>query len=573
MSGIRHPYLESRNGIWTLRVRVPPDVQLRVGLREFRRSLRTDSIRKARQLAAHHVAQLQELFEMARDQNLTEDHIADIARRTFAALDGRRPRAPKDCEVPEFWRIEQVAMAEEHIASLKAQARDGWLDESIKESLRAALRAGQLEPQSLAPESLDAASEAVLRAHIESALRHIHRLETPLEAYKPRDPLLAAPAVTGADLKSPGPVGIGPTIGALIERYLTAKGHLWVGKTLSNRRQKLSLFAEHVGVDRRISEITSDDMRSFCAGLLRMRRAHHTGADTSFRGRQTNDPKATVSAKTALLHANDVKSMLRWAQKQGYCDNPPFAGLVVELPKQVKGQKPRRPFGADEVERLFRSPAFTGCRGAHRRFDAGTAVLRDGYFWIPVLGYYSGARLSELVQLQLGDVCLDDAVPHLDFTEEQRSGNGKSAKHLKSAAAVRKVPLHDDVLALGFEKFVRRRLADPRAKASGRLFFEIRFGADGQAGTVFSKWFARLMDRAGLDDPALVFHSFRHTAEDALRNALQPSYVINRIIGHESGHVSDVYGQGVSLGIARKAVNEMALPVSLVDVLGDYLEV
>lgn len=29
-SGLRHPYIESRNGIWTLRVRVPPDVQLRV---------------------------------------------------------------------------------------------------------------------------------------------------------------------------------------------------------------------------------------------------------------------------------------------------------------------------------------------------------------------------------------------------------------------------------------------------------------------------------------------------------------------------------------------------------------
>ena len=71
------------------------------------------------------------------------------------------------------------------------------------------------------------------------------------------------------------------------------------------------------------------------------------------------------------------------------------------------------------------------------------------------------------------------------------------------------------------------------------------------------------MDRAGLDDPSLVFHSFRHTAEDALRNALQPSYVINRIIGHESGHVSDAYGQGVSLEIAQNAINSMALPLSL----------
>ena len=117
LRGIRHPYLESRNGIWTLRVRVPPDVQLRVGLREFRRSLRTDSFRKARQFAAHHVAQLQELFEMARDQELTGDQIATIARRTFAALDARPPRPPRECEVAEFWRAEQIGRAEEQAAS------------------------------------------------------------------------------------------------------------------------------------------------------------------------------------------------------------------------------------------------------------------------------------------------------------------------------------------------------------------------------------------------------------------------------------------------------------------------
>lgn len=506
---------------------------------------------------------------MARDQELTDDQIASVARRTFAALDARPPRPPRGCEVPEFWRAEQIGLAEEQVVSLQEQAKGRWFERAVTESVMSTLGGLGLRLDDLTSDSQDDAYDAALKAHVESLHRYVHRLEAPLANYQPSDPLLRLPAepVVFEPNSVSAPSGYGPTIGALIEQYLAAKRGSWVNKSLQNCRQKLGLFAEHIGPDRRISEIAAHDMRTFCEGLLRMRRAHHTGADRSFQGRQTSDPKARISAKTAQLHADDVRSMFRWAQKHGYCENPPLAGLVIDLPKQVKGQKPRRPFNGDEVQRLFTSPAFTGCRGARRRFDAGPYHLKDAYFWIPILGYYTGARLSELVQLHLADVLLDGAVPHLDFNEEGRSGDGSSKKHLKSAAAVRRLPLHDDVLALGFDQFVRRRKADGRAKASGRLFFEVEFGADGQAGTVFSKWFARLMDRAGLDDPGLVFHSFRHTAEDALRNALQPSYVINRIIGHEGGHVSDVYGQGVSLQVAQGAVNAMILPCSLPEIL------
>lgn len=61
----------------------------------------------------------------------------------------------------------------------------------------------------------------------------------------------------------------------------------------------------------------------------------------------------------------------------------------------------------------------------------------------------------------------------------------------------------------------------------------------------------------------LVFHSFRHTAQDAFKNALTPQYVTDRIIGHAGGQVSDAYGEGVSLAVMQKAVSEMALPYDL----------
>ena len=71
------------------------------------------------------------------------------------------------------------------------------------------------------------------------------------------------------------------------------------------------------------------------------------------------------------------------------------------------------------------------------------------------------------------------------------------------------------------------------------------------------------MSKAGLHDPALVFHSFRHNAEDAFRDALQPQYVIDRIIGHRDGATSAGYGEAASLATLNAAVTAMRLKVRL----------
>ena len=163
--------------------------------------------------------------------------------------------------------------------------------------------------------------------------------------------------------------------------------------------------------------------------------------------------------------------------------------------------------------------------------------------------------MGELVQLHLNDVFLDGEVPHISINEDNTQGGDR--KHVKSPAGIRKVPLHPEILELGFGAFVVKR--KKLYKGDRRLFTEIRYGAHGQASGEFSKIFARYLDKIGLDDRALCFHSFRHNAEDALRDALQPQYVIDRIIGHDDGATSSHYGNGVSLNVAHDAVKAMKL--------------
>lgn len=169
--------------------------------------------------------------------------------------------------------------------------------------------------------------------------------------------------------------------------------------------------------------------------------------------------------------------------------------------------------------------------------------------------------MGELAQLHFADVRLEGPIPHLSINEEswrQRVRPEETRQILRGHTASASAP---DVIEFGFASFVARRRK--WKKNTDRLFPEFPYGSDGQASTVMSKWFARFMDTVGLTDPALVFHSFRHSAEDAFRDALQPQYVIDRIIGHSDGATSARYGDGISLETAYGAVTAMKLKVRL----------
>lgn len=304
---------------------------------------------------------------------------------------------------------------------------------------------------------------------------------------------------------------------------------------------KLALLTDDLGEKTHVSEVSIDDMRRFRDGVLRLRKSYR-GEGGGFVERQTNVASGQVSLKTASTTFKTVQSFWNWVVKESYIEASPVANLAVDLAGYKKQKKDRRPFTSEEVTTLFSAPLFTGCRSRFRRFEPGSSVIKDAKFWIPVLGYYTGARLGELVQLHTKDVVFDHDIPHISINDEYGDGH---VKHLKSDAAARDVPIHPDLIALGFDKFVDDRSSKP--KKCLRLFHEIKFGEDGQASTVFSKWFARFMDSCSLSDSRLVFHSFRHGVQDIYRSSLAPQYLIDAIFGHEGTQTSDGYSHDIGL--------------------------
>ena len=64
-----------------------------------------------------------------------------------------------------------------------------------------------------------------------------------------------------------------------------------------------------------------------------------------------------------------------------------------------------------------------------------------------------------------------------------------------------------------------------------RLFPEIKRGRDGY-GQAVSRWYGRYRKRIGIDDSTKVFHSFRHTVIDQLKQKEVPKEMVANIAGH-----------------------------------------
>lgn len=574
MSGACGPHLQRRNGIYHLRMRVPDAVRQVVGLTEVRKSLRTYAPSEARRLVGIFSARLREAFLMIVQGNLDKQQAVQIIQSCFSELAARAENERcfiPETATPEFELAEQKQLGGEHISDLQHQAHTHAYSGAVTAAVANLLSAYGVNLSSQPPGIKADLLQGVVRAMIEQERAAIVRLDDRLAPYTPVDALFAHQGSQFVYAKKAGKlealVTYSPdakTVGESVKAYLEAHEKRWQPRTFQARVTQLGYLVEFFG-EKLITTVTPADIRAYRDTVLKLRANRGPSQKLGFWDKQTDIVADRMKPKTASLIFEPCKAFFHWAKySESLVDANPAADIKILPDIQPKGHKSRRPFTDQELFKLFSSPGFTGHKSEYRRLQIGTVITKDARYWIPILGFYTGCRLGELVQLHLNDVHLDAAVPHLCINEDRPQGG--DLKHVKSKAGIRKVPLHPDLLDLGFAEFAGKR--KKLYQSQHRLFAEIPFGAHGQASGEFSKLFARYIDKIGLNDQALCFHSFRHNAEDALREALQHQYVIDRIIGHDDGATSSKYGQGVSLDVMLEAIKAMRLGCRVPAIVG-----
>ena len=364
---------------------------------------------------------------------------------------------------------------------------------------------------------------------------------------------------------------------ALVENFhslgdlATAFETLKVDEGVSTSRQSqyrvvLRSLREELGADLALQDVT----RQHCEDLLQLYLripSHATQHYPNMTLRASADAyeerngQAATRYDAAQKNLAILKSIFDYAVECDWREDNPTEKVSLRIPREEKKRQARNkgyePFTTAELQRIFNAPLYTGCQDDGRGSETpGPNIIRKHRYWVPLIALYSGMRAGEILQLETGDIKgSTSAATYFDVNDEPWTKSTAVEKRLKNENARRKVPLHPELKRLGFLEYVR-------SQSEGRLFPEAREGSGGKLSDHFSKGFARFLKKRDVwVSRKKVFHSFRGTFADRLKEAHVPLDIREAIMGWEpSGKMDARYGSGYSIDVLSEQVAKSSYP-------------
>ncbi|MGO8916051.1 MAG: tyrosine-type recombinase/integrase [Stellaceae bacterium] len=146
----------------------------------------------------------------------------------------------------------------------------------------------------------------------------------------------------------------------------------------------------------------------------------------------------------------------------------------------------------------------------------------------------TGAGPAEIAGLALGDVALEDSVPHIWIRENK-------IRTLKTGdTRDRQLPLLGDALAAIREAVAH---AKKRGKAIAATPVFKGYGMNGRGADSISAKLNKAIRRAGVTDRKLTAYSYRHTLQAAMIKAKLPEHMARYILGHTKRDSHARYGE------------------------------
>ena len=290
------------------------------------------------------------------------------------------------------------------------------------------------------------------------------------------------------------------TLGWAMERWFQERKPAL--KTQYEWRRIITAFGEK----RHVRAVSFSEVRDYKSKLLAL-------------GQRSN----TVDKKLTAL-----RTVFRWAVRNGYIERDPTAGVRVEgLTKLRKRERSREPYTRAEAKLLLKAT-----RSEHGAFR-----------WVPWILAATGCRIQECCQAYAHDVKQEGPVTYLLVTSK---GDGQS---LKTEYSERRVPLHSRLLAEGFSRYVKS------LPKGSRLFPDLAPDRFGNWGANFGKQYGRWA-RSLVPNANKVAHSWRHSFKSWARDAGIPEDIHDALTGHAGGGVGREYGK-VSLSVLARAIEKI----------------
>jgi integrase len=201
--------------------------------------------------------------------------------------------------------------------------------------------------------------------------------------------------------------------------------------------------------------------------------------------------------------------------------------LRAKKRRDVRAREERPKISIDVVKKLFNGPLYTGnCAASDSQHLGGTEgprVVHNSLYFVPMLLYYTGARREEITGLMIHDVIVDNGpIPYIHVADNAQ-------RRIKNVQSMRNLPLHPEIVRLGFIDYVRQIQA-----LNYKLVFPDLFSPTSTAplGDRFTKQFRPLLEAAGATESGLAAHALRHLFGAQLKKRRVHEEDRGELLGH-----------------------------------------
>jgi len=539
--------------MWQTRLTVPADLQSIVGKTVFKRSLKTKSEREARFLHPPVLAEFQAELERARRTLESESLLTDAVIKSII-FEWRKSVATSfagNTNAVNPYLNRYAGLIEENNAPVTMVLDDiGILDANVQNN--------QSTGRALRPEVIAKKYDKYYR-QLDTLLSHylaprlaLFQIEANIQGDNYRQLLLdfalayvgltqsaLKREVSNIDLTRQG--GVLPEISVESDKQSFSVADLWseYKVTLSRRmpdRAKSRIRDYSIAMNKFISlygansvtSIKKREIAEFRSLLEQLPTRPNKEMKALPLNKQTEkadkEGLPRTSATSVKNQINAISAVFTYGVSQDYIEVNPLQGAVSDI-RTRRATQEGKGFSNEQLKTIFSSKLF------HDNYRPEKADYGEAVYWIPLILYYTGARVEEIAQLYIADISLDHDVPHIRIHGERDDQSVKTGES-------RRVPLHEHLIELGFANYVNN------LPSNGRLFPKLtNTGTEGKYNTGVRVWFSKYLRELGINHAGMKpMHDFRHSFITGCRERNARIDIQRAITGHAQPDVASQYG-------------------------------
>jgi len=320
---------------------------------------------------------------------------------------------------------------------------------------------------------------------------------------------------------------------------------------LTQRRRIMKSFAWITG-DKRLCDYRPSDIVKYKATLINLpndfKWGEHMGTPANevlpqFSHRPAQDRRSDRTINRDLSTMSKVAQQLTkgaWKPAAG-------AGVIMDFREHFNtvieddNEPDRMPWTEEHLKIFFGSPIYVGGGGCSKRLKPAAlpTVWHDASYWAPLIAAYSYMSREEICGLEVVDVVIDAPIPFFAVRKNMtKSLDGITPAGLKTKNRNRVVPIHPELLRLGFAEYVTAIVAEGHDSLFPELY---RSDLKARGGKRFwASSFRYQVDAVAMDLalPATIkgkeadFHSFRTFGGSQFEASDTKQLTVDRILGH-----------------------------------------